>query len=361
MQALLPAALLLPALLPWTLQPLSTAAGSEGPGPTVFGAQTSPVETPAAEEIVLGTEGHRYRWVPDWLQLPEGMTLGNTHGCVAVDSKGRIFFNADAKHAVVVVAPDGKVESTWGEEWAGGLHGMAIVQEKDGEFCYLAHTGRHEVAKATLDGKVLWTIPYPEASGLYKDKNQYKPTAIAVASDGRIFVGDGYGQSYVHLYSKDREYIRSIGGGGTEPGKMRTPHGLVIETLADGKEVLVVCDRENGRLQRFDLDGTLLRAETPGLRRPCSGVFTGDVLAIADLMGRVTVLGLDKAGERYVVAHLGDNPDPARRGVNGVERENWADGAFLSPHGVGADAAGNLYVLDWNRHGRVSKLERLKD
>ena len=27
----------------------------------------------------------------------------------------------------------------------------------------------------------------------------------------------------------------------------------------------------------------------------------------------------------------------------------------------GADADGNLYVLDWNRNGRVSKLERLKD
>ena len=78
-------------------------------------------------------------------------------------------------------------------------------------------------------------------------------------------------------------------------------------------------------------------------------------------MGRVTLLGLDEKGERYVVAHLGDNPEPSRRGVNGVPQEQWADGEFLSPHGIGADAEGNLYVLDWNRNGRVSKLERLKD
>ena len=65
------------------------------------------------------------------------------------------------------------------------------------------------------------------------------------------------------------------------------------------------------------------------------------VLAVADLMGRVTLLGLDEKGERYVVAHLGDNPEPSRRGVNGVPREQWADGEFLSPHGIGADAKNN--------------------
>lgn len=330
--------------------------------PAVTGpVQDDAVAEPAASaEVILGPEGHRYRWVSDWLKLPEGMTLGNTHGCVAVDSKGRVYFNTDADHAVVVADADGNVVDTWGAEWAGGLHGMTIVKQSDGEFCYLSHTGRHEIAKVTLDGELVWKSGYPAASGVYKGAGQYRPTGIAVAPNGDIYVGDGYGQSWCHSFSASGEYQGSFGGPGTEPGKMRTPHGMIIEQVGD-ETYVVVCDRENHRLQRFDLDGNLVRVEAPGLRRPCNGVFTGEVLAVADLMGRVTLLGLDEKGERYVVAHLGDNPEPSRRGVNGVPEDQWADGEFLSPHGIGADAAGNLYVLDWNRHGRVSKLERLKD
>ena len=94
-------------------------------------------------DVMLGTKDHRYRWVPGWLKLPEGMKLGNTHGCVAVDSKGRVYFNTDSEHAVVVVNPDGTVANSWGAEWKGGLHGMCLTKEADGkEYLYLAHIGR---------------------------------------------------------------------------------------------------------------------------------------------------------------------------------------------------------------------------
>ena len=61
-----------------------------------------------------------------------------------------------------------------------------------------------------------------------------------------------------------------------------------------------------------------------------------------------------------LISQLGDNPDPKKRAQNGVPQDQWQDGHFLSPHGACFDGAGNLYVLDWNRHGRVSKLERLR-
>lgn len=341
--ALTPALLLLSSALLTPPAPLQE-------GPQAVDAQEATIE--------LGNKDHRYRWVEDWLKLPDGMTLGNTHGCVCVDKSGMIYFNADAEHAVVVVNPDGTVARTFGKEWKGGLHGMALVEEGGEEFLYLAHTGRHMAAKTTLEGEVLWTLPWPEASGKYEKEGQYRPTGIAVAPDGRIFVADGYGQSWVHRYDKDRNYLGSFGGPGSEPGQMRTPHGLVIETIGDTSYV-VVCDRENRRLQRFDLDGNLVRAEAAVLERPCNGVFTSGILAVAELRGRVTLLGLDAKGERQVLAHLAEQPDPGKRAQNGVAVEDWRPGEFLSPHGIGADAAGNLYVLDWNRNGRVSKLERI--
>jgi len=312
----------------------------------------------AAQQDGLGTEAHRYRWVKDWLDLPDGMSLGNTHGCVCVDSEGHIYFNTDTENAIVVVRADGTLVRTLGEEWKGGLHGMTLVEEGGEEFLYVSHTGRHCAAKLTLEGEVVWTLPWPEESGKYDAENQYNPTGIAVAPDGTVFVADGYGRSWVHRYDAEQNYLGSFGGPGSEPGQMRTPHGLAIETVGDAT-YLVVCDRENRRLQRFDLEGNLVRTEEPDLERPCNGVFTAGILAVAELRGRVTLLGLDEEGEREILAHIAEQPDPAKRAKNGIPVEAWRAGEFLSPHGIGADADGNLYVMDWNRNGRMTKLERV--
>jgi hypothetical protein len=82
---------------------------------------------------------------------------------------------------------------------------------------------------------------------------------------------------------------------------------------------------------------------------------SGEYLLVADLAGRVTILGKDNK----LVTHLGDQPDPAKRAQNGIPREQWKDGEFISPHSARWDAEGNLYVEDWLAQGRVSKLKRV--
>ena len=305
--------------------------------------------------LELGTGRHSYEWDADWGQLPDGMGLGNTHGCMVVDSKGRLFLNTDSENAVVIIGADGRFEKGWGKEWARGLHGMTLVKEGDQEFLYLAHTGRHEVAKTTLDGEVIWTKGWPESSGLYGSAGEYRPTGIAVAPDGRFFVADGYGKSYVHRYDAEGNYLGSFGGNGTEPGKMRTPHGIRIDTRS-GEPKVVVADRENGRLQTFDLEGNLLGIHFGQLRRPCNVDEHGGDLVVADLAGRVTILD----AQNELVCHIGDNPDPSQRAQNGIEPARWQPGVFISPHSACFDADGNLYVMDWLRWGRVSKLRRVK-
>ncbi|HVS08846.1 MAG TPA: 6-bladed beta-propeller [Planctomycetota bacterium] len=303
----------------------------------------------------LGSGAHVYDWVPAWGQLPEGSSYGNTHGAIAVDSKGRIYVNTDSEKAVIAFEPDGTFVKAWGSELAGGLHGMAIARDGEREVLWLAHTGRHEVIQTTLDGEILRTIPCPLASGHYERAEQYLPTSVAVAPDGSIFVADGYGRSWVHQFDAAGEYVRSIGGPGEEPGKFRTPHGISIDARG-GTPKLLVADRENHRLQWFDLEGRFLVASTVELRRPCIAYAQGDDLVVADLGGRVTIL--DR--ENRLVCHLGDNPDPAKRAQNGVPREQWKDGEFLSPHCARWDAAGDLYVVDWNAFGRVNKLARVR-
>ncbi len=121
-----------------------------------------------------------------------------------------------------------------------------------------------------------------------------------------------------------------------------------------GTPHLLVCDRENRRLQRFDLDGNHVDVAATDLRRPCSVSFHGDQVAVAELEGRVTILDANFK----VVTHLGDNPQRGQWANNGVPPEQWVEGVFTAPHAVCFDERGNLYVMDWNASGRISKLRK---
>lgn len=312
-----------------------------------------------AHPIRFRAGAHTYEWVRGWGTLPGGKLLGNTHGCIVVDRQDRIYLCTDTEDAVVVFDRDGKVLATWGKELAGGLHGLALVDEGDEQRLLLAHLGRHQVLGATLDGEILWTLDYPKESGLYEQPEQYLPTSVAPLPDGGFLVADGYGRSWIHRYDAARRYVKSFGGPGTELGQLSTPHGLWLETRGS-EPVLLVADRENQRLQVFDLDGKPLREVKDLahdlLRRPCHMHPFGDELVVADLAGRVTLLDSTLG----LVAQLGDNPDPGKRARNDVPPAEWKDGEFISPHCANWDSAGNLYVTDWVSSGRITKLARMR-
>jgi sugar lactone lactonase YvrE len=319
------------------------------------GAGSSAPEGQDPEGVRMGLGEHTYRWVDGWLQVPGGASLGNTHGDLVVDSAGNLYVNTDTEQAVMVFAPDGSFVRSWGAELAGGLHGMALARDGDAEVLWLAHTGRHQVLKATLEGEILQTIDWPEASGVYASANEYKPTGVAVADDGTVFVADGYGSYRVNRFAADGTWEKTFGAPGQEPGQFKTPHGIWIDRRGD-TPTLLVADRENGRLQRLSFEGQPLEVLPAELRRPCQVKAQGDWLVVADLAGRVSIL--DGAGD--VLCHLGDNPDPTKRANHGVPPSEWRDGEFTAPHSATWDADGNLFVMDWNATGRVSKLERLR-
>jgi len=314
-------------------------------------AEEPPIRLQAGERI--------FEWVRGWGKLPEGMTLGNTHGCIVVDARDRVYLNTDSENAVVVFEANGAFVKAWGKDLAGGLHGMALVKEDGQEFLLLTHIGRHQVLKATLDGEILWTLDYPAESGLYEKAEQYLPTSVAPLPDGGFLVADGYGASWIHRYDKDKKYVKSFGGPGTELGKLHCPHGIWVAT-GGSEPLLLVADRENNRLQVFDLEGNPKRevrdVEHDLLRRPCHMHPYGSELAVADLAGRVTLLDAALG----LIGHLGDNPDPAKRANNGVPPAEWKDGEFVAPHCANWDSNGNLYVTDWVSAGRISKLARVR-
>ncbi len=302
--------------------------------------------------IESGSGQYWYRPVADWGKLPGSDGIGSTHGAIAVSRDGRIFVPTDTARGILVFDKEGQYQGFFGSEFSG-IHHMIIREENGQEFIYAAHLGQSQAAKITLDGKLVWTLPAPEASGLYAKPNEYKPTAIAVAPNGDVFVTDGYGKNYIHKYTADLEYVKSFGGRGNEPGKFTTPHGIGIDTRGD-TPLLMVCDRENRRLQYFTLDGEHVSVFAPFLRRPCSVSFHGDMAVVAELQGRVTLLD----SNNNPVAFLGDNPEQRFWANFRTDSSDWVPGIFTAPHGACFDNEGNVLVMDWNFKGRITKLVR---
>ena len=188
----------------------------------------------------------------------------------------------------------GKFVRSWGRQFKGGAHGLTIRKEGSEEFLYLCDYQHGVVTKRTLKGEEVFTLGYPAESPAYKPKSDgsaiaYRPTNVAIASNGDIYVGDGYGSSYINQYNQKAEFIRTFAGLGKGDDQVDCPHGLWIDKRSE-TPVLVVTDRGNSRLQRFTLEGKRIDSIEGTSKMPCFlDERNGDVV-IADLLSKVTIL-----------------------------------------------------------------------
>jgi hypothetical protein len=272
---------------------------------------------------VIGQGTHRYEVVRDWPQTPPGLTWGYTHG-VQVDAAGRVYIHHQHEQAVMVFDPAGKFIKSFGAAFKAGAHGMQLRREGSEEFLYFADIARCVVVKTTLEGAVVFTLGLPKEAGVYTGDKKYVPTNVAFSPNGDFYAADGYGSSYVHQYTSAGSYLRTWGGAGSEPGQMRSPHGIWVDTRPGKTPHVIVADRENNRLQLFSLEGVHLGFVTAELRRPCHFDQRGEELLIPDLAGRVTIFDKDNK----LVVHLGDNPDPADRARPDVPVAQRRPGVF---------------------------------
>jgi hypothetical protein len=310
---------------------------------------------------IVGCGAFSYEVFHDWGQLPAHIRWGDTHG-ICFDRQGLVYIThqsaaAEPMDSVVVFDSEGKYVRSFGKQFHGGGHGLAIRPEGGDEFLYLCDIRNRQVAKLSLRGDVVWTRRYPQEAGVYKKAEEYCPTNVAFAPDGGFYVGDGYGSSYVHQYDKDAKWVRAWGGAGSEAGKLRCPHGLWFDDRPGRTPALVVADRANSRLQYFTADGRHL-SFTAGLPHPCYFSIRGEVLLVPDLHARVTLL--DRANQ--VLAHLGYDPAWTQRVLGEGLRnkpERWEVGRFIHPHQAAFDPQGNIFVVEWVPIGRVSKLRHL--
>ncbi|MBX3014057.1 MAG: hypothetical protein KF832_21230 [Caldilineaceae bacterium] len=327
--------------------------------------QTSSVQyyqevRPTTTELLLTVGKLRYRWLEQALRIPDterSRADGRTHG-IAISATGKIIVFHQADPAVLIFNQEGLLEDAWGDAFPGA-HGLTVVQESNEEFLWLADSKTGQVVKTTLQGRTVLTIERPPLA-IYATR-KYAPTWVAVheerhGGNGDIWVTDGYGSSMIHSYDQQGTYLGSIDGTEGAAGAFACPHSIFIDTRKPEAE-LYIADRGNRRVQVYDLEGNYKRVfGTDFLTSPCAFAISGEQLIIPELRARIALLD----GADQLIGYLGDNESVC-------DLQGWPNhpaalieaGKFNSPHGIAADAQGNIYVVEWIIGGRITKLEKV--
>ena len=314
----------------------------------------------ASDSVQLHTGNGKwtYRVVPHWGELPPGKMFGGTHGGIATDKAGLLYVSTQSATGVLVYDRDGKLLRTIANDYPE-VHSMTYAEEHGEEFFYATvqkGTPKENwlFIKIKTDGTVVQKITAPAAAGFHAP-NEWRLTAAVPGPDGSIYIANGYGDSRIFRFDREGNYQASFAGKGTADGKCDCCHGLAVD-LRYEQPLLLVCDRENRRLSHFDFDGKFVRSITLYLRRPCQVSFHGDYAVVSELEGRVTIL--DK--NNVPVSFLGDNPQREQWAKYDLNPGDIAPAVFSAAHGCHIDQEANIYVSDWNRSGRVTKLMRVE-
>jgi sugar lactone lactonase YvrE len=330
-----------------------------------------------------------YRLDPSWPTLPQSMNGGHWGEVIRVhaEQNGHIWifhrcFNTVPQGSAVCINRGtanppilefdraGKLLKSFGAGLFAYPHGFTVdrngnlwVTDVNDAETVLGMSARNsagvvmgqEVMKLSPDGNVLMTLGKEGVSGNGPDAFD-RPTGVAIAPNGDIFVTDGHlpnahNNGRVLKFSKDGKFIKSWGKRGAAPGDFDEPHDIVI---GGSQNHLYVADRRNQRIQVFDLDGNLL--------------------AVWKQFGEPSSVFVAKDDTIYVGSGFPDAS--AKRGeIRGIVVGNAVDGslkAFIpdpadpdsltrgtTSSGIAADDEGSIYSADVAAHN-LRKYVKLK-
>ncbi|MCG8469007.1 MAG: peptidyl-alpha-hydroxyglycine alpha-amidating lyase family protein [Gemmatimonadetes bacterium] len=285
-----------------------------------------------------------------WAKMPYGRAWGAT-SAVYPDIDGRHIWVGERCEAnscvgrddldpILLFDPEGNVVRSFGAGMIVWPHGIHV--DGDGNVWLTDARGEgdmgHQVHKFSPEGELLLSLGQPGVAG--DGPNQFNgPSDVLVAPNGDIFVADGHGSggnNRIVKFSSDGTYITAWGSTGAEAGEFRDPHALAM----DSQGRLFVGDRGNSRIQIFTQDGEHLETWTQ-FGRP-SGLYidSNDVLYSADSesgaswsenFGWLRGIRIGSVTDAYVTAFI---PDPAPPSL---------DNGTTAAEGVAVDAAGNVY------------------
>ena len=225
----------------------------------------------------------------------------------------------------------GKLLSTWGENRFIMPHGLSVDHQGN---LWLTDVGLHQVFKFTPEGKLLLTLGERAVPG--NDRAHFNlPTDVAVLRDGSFYVSDGYKNTRVMKFAADGRFEFEWGTKGKGPGEFNLPHGIAVDAQAR----VIVCDRENERLQVFDAKGGFLREwKGPRIGKPY-GVETGPDGHIFVIDGGSPSL---KPAERGKAVEV----DASGQVIDTFGRFGSGPGEFQLGHDIAIGPDGAVYVAE---------------
>jgi hypothetical protein len=216
----------------------------------------APAPTPTAEEAERLTRliqsSPKLPWKSVPIEIPPPHPGWNTGyiSSAAASKNGELYLlhrNLN-EHNVAVIGRDGRIRRSWGKGLYANPHAIRLDPEGN---VWTVDSGSSTVLKFTPRGQLLLRI---EIGEIPEPRRGSRGAAdIAFAPGGRLFIADGYGNARILEYDAQGRRVRQWGSPGTGPGQFHLPHGI---TQFGG--VLYVADRQNGRIQRFSLDGAFL-------------------------------------------------------------------------------------------------------
>ena len=329
-----------------------------------------------------------YRLVPDWPTLPASMKGPNGRKWgevirVHVAPNGNIWvfhrcFNdkptgdatcvnrGEANPPILEFNPAGRLLRRFGVGLFAHPHGFTVdrngniwTTDSNAEETILGMPAKNArgiamgqtVLKISSEGRVLMTLGRPGVGGSGPDLFD-RPTGVAIAANGDIFVSDGHSpnksnSARIVKFTKDGKFIKTWGRLGSEPGNFREPHDLYV---GGSKGYVYVADRQNNRVQVFDQDGTFVAAWKQFGQPSSVYVDTRDNIYVGATFesvapGQTALRPTSGANDRAIV--IGDAitgalkyliPDPG-------DMSTMTD-TGTSASGIAVDGQGNIYAAD---------------
>jgi hypothetical protein len=242
--------------------------------------------------------------------------------------------------------PHGFTLDADGNIWTSDVNDEAVILGLSAKTADGAVKGQ-EVLKLSPDGKVLMMLGKMGVAGSGPDTFD-RPTGIAVAPNGDVFVSDGHNpnkhdNARVMKFAKDGRFIKAWGKKGSGPGDFDEPHDIFI---GGSQERVYVADRRNKRMQVFDQDGNFLAAWTQ-FGTP-SSVFVGkdDTIYVGSSFPDAAA----KKGELRGIT-IGSVKDGALKAFIPDPSDLDKVDVGTSASGIAADDMGTIYAADVGTHG----------
>ncbi|WP_446742429.1 hypothetical protein [Silvibacterium acidisoli] len=179
-----------------------------------------------------------------------GWEVGSISGVAAAKSGDLYVIQRGTKaDPILVFDKRGNLLRSWGAGDFTLPHSLRLDAKGN---VWAVDAGSSRVIEYSPVGEKLLTIsvePVPDTGSPFRGI-----TDVAFAPAGNVYITDGYGNARVLEYSANGKKLREWGHAGTASAEFHLPHAIQIASNG----VVYVADRENGRIEKFDLNGKFL-------------------------------------------------------------------------------------------------------